>query len=98
FEGKKVALFTWEGKPYQKGSTQHVFCVRHMYHVQKITKAYNKKPHAYYWYINKNGEMYLPYLPRIAENDGLTFEEFEDWFFEYPEGDMGILHFTDFLY
>jgi hypothetical protein len=96
FEGRDVALFTWEEKPYR--SKQKVFCERHIYHVQKITKVWHKKTHAYYWHINKNGEMDLPYLPRIAENDGLTFEEFQDWFYEYPDGDMAILHFTDFQY
>jgi hypothetical protein len=98
FEGQDVALFTWEGKPYQHQSRQKVFCVKRLVYVQKITKAWHKKSHSYYWYINKNGETYYPYLARLAINDGLAFDEFEKWFYEYPDGDMAILHFTDFRY
>jgi hypothetical protein len=34
----------------------------------------------------------------VAKNDGLTLGELFDWFKDYPEGDMGIIHFTNFRY
>jgi hypothetical protein len=38
FEGRDVALFIWEGKPYQRQSRQKVFCVKRLVYVQKIRK------------------------------------------------------------
>jgi hypothetical protein len=34
----------------------------------------------------------------LAENDGLTLQEFIDWFKNYPEGAMALIHFTNFRY
>jgi hypothetical protein len=94
FEGKDLALFYWVGKPYQRGSTQKVFCIKRLVYVQRLTKTYLKKDHAGYFSIN--GENV--YVPRLAENDGLTYEEFMEWFRFYSDGYLGILHFTDYRY
>jgi hypothetical protein len=92
FEGRDVALFTWEGVPYR--SKQRVFCVKHIYHVQ--------------WIMKERGCFYLPkglcdlvYAPieKLAKNDGLDDEdEFTEWFSGYPNDEMAILHFTEFRY
>jgi hypothetical protein len=34
----------------------------------------------------------------LAENDGLTLQQFIDWFKDYPEGAMALIHFTSFRY
>jgi hypothetical protein len=34
----------------------------------------------------------------VAKNDGLTLGELFGWFKDYPEGYMGIIHFTNFRY
>jgi hypothetical protein len=34
----------------------------------------------------------------LAENDGLTLPEFIDWFKDYHEGAMTLIHFTSFRY
>jgi hypothetical protein len=94
FEGKNIALFYWEGKAYQKGSIQKVFCTKRLVFVQPLCKEYLKKPHETCFSID--GESV--YLPRLAENDGLSWEEFMKWFWDYPYGTMGILHFTNFRY
>jgi hypothetical protein len=38
------------------------------------------------------------YLPYVARNDGLTLDEFYEYFKDYPEGALAVLHFTDFRY
>jgi hypothetical protein len=101
FEGQDVALFAWEGKPYR--SKQRVFCVKRLVSVQRViiqrvkTTEGVKMPPAFY--IEKPG--YFHYLREtiLAINDGFEDEdEFVDWFYNYPDWGMGILHFTDFKY
>jgi len=92
FEGKEVALFTWEGKPYH--SKQKVFCVKRIMSVQEI------------WYgfgFFREPKTMKPLMNNalLAINDG--FENLDDlflWFANgsYKPGKMAILHFTDFRY
>jgi hypothetical protein len=92
FEGRDVELFTWEGKPYQKGSKQKVFCVKPLVCVQKVTKS----EVADFW-LSLEDKNPIPIVV-ISKNDGLDKTDFIDWFINYPFGEMAILHFTDFRY
>jgi hypothetical protein len=92
FEGHDIALFTWEGKPYR--SKQKVFCVKRLVSIQRIEKAKGiflvPKELCDLVYIN---------MDKLAKNDGFpSRESFEDWFVKYPDGEMAILHFTDYRY
>ena len=93
FEGKEVALFIWEGKPYQKGSRQKVFCIKRIVSVQEVTKS----EVADFW-LSLYDKDPIP-IDVIAKNDGFNnrYEHIE-WFVEYPFGKMAIIHFTDFRY
>jgi len=94
FEGKEVALFTWEGKPYR--SKQKVFCIKKIISVQKIEKETgDREP---FWLHLCEQNEHILHLNEIAENDGLKEKEFEEWFDNYPDGYMAILHFTDYRY
>jgi len=101
FEGAEIALFTWQGKPYQKGSKQIVFCVKRVMSVQEI---YLYKDGAESVYFTKherlaeNSTLFNSYL--LSRNDGLDLFTFQAWFKrkEYMSGKMGIIHFTDFQY
>jgi len=94
FEGKEVALFTWEGKPYQKGSTHKVFCVKRIVSVQdfdfsidRVFTTGNKSPASIF--------------KTLAKNDGFcNLHGFYQWFYngKYKPGKMAIIHFTDFRY
>jgi len=99
YEGKEVALFTWEGKPYQPGSKQKVFCVKRIVSVQEI--EFKKKAGMAPWF-EINDEAYLGEdLSMIARNDGLDNKySFMNWFTNpiYKSGKMAIIHFTDFRY
>jgi hypothetical protein len=101
FEGRDVELFTWEGKPYR--SKQKVFCVRWIWSVQRVGIWHNKTVDGHKmrpeFYI-ETGDIRFPLSPSLlAANDGFDDEdEFMDWFYDYPDGEAGILHFTDFWY
>jgi len=94
FEGKELALFTWEGKPYN--SKQKVFCVKRLVCVQCV--IYDGDFNADMgWKESIDRQV----LENIAKNDGFeNFRDFVCWFREgkYKHGQMGILHFTDFRY
>jgi hypothetical protein len=97
FEGKDAALFAWEGQPYR--SKQRVFCVKRIVSVQKIKKS---KPYGGCCFSLDSWpcpDLYCLYPNLVSKNDGFkSVEEFEDWFYDYPDGDMAVLHFTDFRY
>jgi len=103
FEGKDLALFVWQGKPYQKGSKQKIFCVKKLIYVQKVylhcqvmTQWGDKALPDYY----VNGKLIPKHI--IAKNDGFACDnELDDWAFNNGWVDsckMAILHFTDFRY
>jgi hypothetical protein len=106
FEGQEVALFTWEGKPYQKGSKQKVFCVKRIVSVQEVIKrswaTAVYKADNFRMIVNfANGKGKFIIAEDMAHNDGFKNKyEFRDWFNkpEYKPGKMAILHFTDFRY
>jgi hypothetical protein len=94
FEGKELALFTWEGKPYH--SKQKVFCVKRLVSVQELHMFNN-----YCFFRNyedmKNDNRILRKL--LSKNDGFDDDkDFVSWFANYEPGIMAILHFTDFRY
>jgi hypothetical protein len=92
FEGQDVALFTWEGKPYR--SKQRVFCVKKLVSVQRTVKA---KGH---FFVPRDPcDLVYADIEKLAKNDGFENEqEFADWFRNYLDSEMVVLHFTDFRY
>jgi hypothetical protein len=94
FEGQDVALLTWEGKPYR--SKQRVFCVKRIVSVQKVAKL------LFDFYLPQkmnDGSFPILSVSILSKNDGFEErQEFNYWFYDYPDGDMAILHFTDFRY
>jgi len=101
FEGKEVALFTWEGKPYH--SKHKVFCVKRIVSVQKVFFCKPERSGGFYFLfegqkayinvINNNNKL-------LTTNDGFeNRDDFFNWFRKgYKEGEMAIIHFTDFRY
>ena len=103
FEGRELALFTWEGKPYR--SKQKVFCVKKLVSVQEMdfkTKEIktNKDIGVQLYEMDFSIVSLIP-LDILARNDG--FKEDVDlmrWFLSkrYKPGKMAVLQFTNFLY
>jgi len=95
YEGKDVALFTWEGKPYRSG--QKVFCVKRIASVQEINLLVNKHLWLTLIFSLKDGRK--PDYKVLAKNDGFNDpNDFIRWFENYKSGKMAIIHFTDFWY
>jgi hypothetical protein len=94
FEGQDVALFTWEGTPYR--SKQRVFCVKRIVGVQKIAKLLFD----FYLPQKKNDDSFpVLSISLLSKNDGFEDkQEVFDWFSTYPDGEMAVLHFTEFRY
>ena len=95
WEGKEVALFTWDGKPYQPGSKHKVFCVKRIVSVQKI----RKRKH-YFWsdtfvmILGDTWEDDWVNAPTMAKNDGFeNVAEIYNWFKNDPDGEKAIIHF-----
>jgi hypothetical protein len=71
------------------------------YGVQEVCKINDGKsfysPFSFYLVEGHEQKMHLD-LSVLAKNDGLTLQEFIDWFKDYPEGQMALIHFTSFRY
>jgi len=101
FENQRIALFFWDGKPYQKGSKQVVFAEKTIYRVERILKETDGiTPGSPFSMYRLPSVAYCEQLllTELAKNDGLSEKEFIEWFAKYPDGHLGILHFTDFEY
>jgi len=100
FEGQEVALFTWEGKPYRRGSKQKIFCVKRIVNVQETWLRIDDLPNGMraLWFFVKTLDDPID-MEILSKNDGFRPpDRAADWFANYPLGKMAILHFSDFRY
>jgi hypothetical protein len=94
FEGKEVALFMWEGKPYR--SKQKVFCVKRLVSVQEIILHFRYECGKLLWFTAGKAKLLIE---ELIKNDGFQNDvDLFRWFENYKPGKMAILHFTDFRY
>jgi hypothetical protein len=102
FEGRDIELFTWEGKPYQKGSKQKTVCVKHLIYVQRVLKEtdFIQPGCDFEFFLMPNLEYCKQLITKeLAKNDGFdNADEFNGWFADYPDGEMSIVHFTLYRY
>jgi hypothetical protein len=101
-DGKTCTIRTWEGRPYR--SKQRDICQKTIY-VQPILITHDE---------TSNGNKILPrFLGKnggidtfiLAMNDGffddkrnVCEDDFIDWFYDYPDGVLAVLHFTEYRY
>ena len=103
-EGEAVIeLFYWEDKPYN--SKQVVFATLDKDSecgVQEVILNDKNNPfNSWAILINKNRINFNDeiFLSELAKNDGLSLQDFEDWFKGYDLAEpMAIIHFTKFRY
>lgn len=89
-----LSIREWVGKPYGKGSTQHeLIRLTHKdgIGIQKLQ------------FVENNccliDDVSLPSIRILANNDGLSLEDWEDWFSTYDlSKPMAIIHFSSFRY
>ena len=94
--GKKyLSIREWTGRPYN--SEQREFARYDKIGLQKITMTYSSTDEVpQCWVDGKHVSAY-----DLAKNDGLSVEDFTEWFFGCNKGnvfDGVIIHFTDFRY
>ena len=95
-EGRKyLSLRQWTGRPYN--SVQEEIAKVEKIGIQKVTMTYSSGDALpQIWIDGKTQD-----IETVAKNDGMTVEEFADWFFgsrkeNYFEG--VVIQFTDFKY
>lgn len=94
-EGKAIlSLRIWEGKPYNSKQIELLkFDNTKGIGIEKILFD------DYLYSCQINGKRFSVTSEMIAENDGLTPTDFEEWFKGYDlSKEMAIIHFTDFRY
>jgi hypothetical protein len=94
-EGKAVlSVRAWVGKPYGKGSTQVEYFRFDKTHGVGIERLYQSMD--LFWFDHSMTDQ----VPNVlhAKNDGLSFEDFSDWFPPVQLKGLAIIHFTSFRY
>ena len=85
-----LCLREWEGKPYRSKQKNLYFFEGNEVGIQKLEWT------TLGWLID---EFYSDlYTKDLAANDGLSLEDFKEWFKKYPVEPMAIIHFTEFRY
>lgn len=92
-----LSIRYWTGKPYR--SRQSVICEldnKFGVGIQRLDKMCFVNNTAF---IDESSEGYIPaMLNELALNDGLSLEDFKEWFRKPNEEPMAIIHFTGFRY
>jgi hypothetical protein len=89
-----LSIRVWSGKPYL--SPQREFLRLEKVGLQKLAKR-SDGANVSYHITNGNGLGFIS-TATLAQGDGLSYDDFQTWFRDYPDGDMALIHFTDFRY
>jgi hypothetical protein len=99
FEGCELEMVSWKEESDGRITRLKTICIKPLVYVQKVTLFHRVTKEGYKMppeFFTENGK-----IPEetLAENDGFDSEkEFTDWYFDYPDGQVAILHFTEFWY
>ena len=86
----ELVLKQWEGRPYHSTPNKlFIFDAKDDVDVSKLTKTADG------FFVNDT----IKVEPEIlAKNDGLSLQDFEDWFKVFPTEPMALIHFNSFRY
>ena len=86
----ELVLKQWEGRPYHSTPNKlSIYDDKDDVDVSKLTKTADG------FFVNDT----IKVEPEIlAKNDGLSLQDFEDWFKVFPTEPMAIVHFNSFRY
>ena len=80
----------WEGRPYHSTPNKlFILDAKDDVEVSKLTKTADG------FFVNDTKKVEPEDL---AKNDGLSLQDFEDWFKVFPTEPMAIIHFNSFRY
>lgn len=86
----ELVLKQWEGRPYHSTPNKlSIYDDKDDVDVSKLTKTADG------FFVNDTVKVEPEIL---AKNDGLSLQDFEDWFKVFPTEPMAILHFNSFRY
>lgn len=97
--GYMLSIRQWTDKPY-RSKQREIYAQNEPIRVQKVTMHYDSKNDS----INVSVEHTLVDAEYIAKNDGLSLEDFKDWFFgsvrhkEDAHFNGVVIHFKPFSY
>ena len=95
-----LSIRQWVGKPYGKGSTQREimrFTCEDGIGIQKLSFDKDRDGCISYKFFNIDGR--FADIQDVANNDGLSFNDWRNWFKGYNLSQpMAIIHFTPFRY
>ena len=86
----ELVLKQWEGRPYHSTPNKlSIYDDKDDVDVSKLTKTADG------FFVNDT----IKVEPEdLAKNDGLSLQDFEDWFKVFPTEPMAIIHFNSFRY
>ncbi len=101
--GKAIlSIRQWSGKPYGSGTRQIEIGQLERLTTQRVTLDFSAPWNHFISVPQENGETHFPLFYEVAENDGLTVDDFLSWFQGRKKGSAVfhgvILHFTDLIY
>jgi hypothetical protein len=89
-----LSLRVWTGKP--RRSKQREFLRLEKCGIEKA--IFSKDEELLFFDIEMSGYNETLDTALVAKNDGLTVYELWNWFHDYPEGYMALIHFTNLRY
>ena len=92
-----LVLYEWKGKPYSKDGTRELFRFDKDSGIDVQLLTFNPDGHQYLSSVGVGD--WLVKKETLAINDGLSEQDFRDWFKGYDLSEpMAIIHFTKFRY
>ncbi|GHU09541.1 hypothetical protein FACS1894151_07490 [Spirochaetia bacterium] len=94
-----LSMRVWTGKPYH--SKQREFLALDKAGIERVLLEHDGlTPDCPFTLYRSPNESYAEQLlpEEIAQNDGLSLEDFKVWFEKYLDGYMACIHFTEFRY
>lgn len=91
----RLSIRVWEGKPYRS-------CQIELLSLDKDSGVGIQKLHTFdeenAYFISDKGNVLPVSLQELANNDGLSVNEWKGWFKNISRFPLAIIHFTDFRY
>lgn len=91
----RISIRIWEGKPYRSCQIELLSLDRNSgVGIQKLHSFDDENA----YFISDKGNVFPVSLQELANNDGLSVNEWKGWFKDVSRFPLAIIHFTDFRY
>ena len=91
----RISIRIWEGKPYRSCQIELLSLDRNSgVGIQKLHSFDDENA----YFISDKGNVFPVSLQELANNDGLSVNEWKGWFKDVSRFPLAIIHFTEFRY